>query len=258
MQILQNIAHSNSTISIVTTINKGQGHARNVGLNHATGDYIVFLDADDELSLDLLSDNLCYLENEAFEFVQFPITYKANTSDSINHKPKSDIIYENKLVLDSVFKEKSITWLVCGKFFRRDFIKHFTFREDIFYEDNELMLRVFMKVEKCCISESGIYLYNYYSNSNSNSTIDLLKKQIDTFNIVNQTLYFIEQSRLTKKILVDYYARLINIRKSILKLDASYPFKDVFKPHKINFIDILGANIPIKERLKVFFHVLFV
>lgn len=209
------------------------------------------------MSSDLLSDNLCYLENEALDFVQFPITYKANTSDPTNHKPKSRIINENKTLLDSVFKEKSITWLVCGKFFKRDFIKHFTFKEDIFYEDNELMLRVFMKVEKSCVSEYGMYLYNYYPNSNSNSTINLLKKQIDTFYIVNQILFFIDQSEVSKTILVDYYARLINIKKSILKLDASYPFKDVFKPHQIAYLDILRANIPIKEKVKVFLDILF-
>ncbi len=39
-----------SLIRLISTPNGGLGHARNVGLDNASGDYLLFLDSDDSLS----------------------------------------------------------------------------------------------------------------------------------------------------------------------------------------------------------------
>lgn len=50
--ILKEYAARDSRISVVVQANKGLSGARNTGLEHATGEYIMFLDADDWLDVD--------------------------------------------------------------------------------------------------------------------------------------------------------------------------------------------------------------
>ena len=51
LDVLEKRQKHDSRISIITRENKGAGAARNVGLEHASGDYIYFMDSDDYLEL---------------------------------------------------------------------------------------------------------------------------------------------------------------------------------------------------------------
>lgn len=52
LAILKEYAARDSRVSIVSQANQGLSGARNTGLEHATGEYIMFLDADDWLDID--------------------------------------------------------------------------------------------------------------------------------------------------------------------------------------------------------------
>lgn len=49
-QLLDNLYGKNILFKIFHTENKGQGHARNIGIKHSKGDYIYFFDSDDIVS----------------------------------------------------------------------------------------------------------------------------------------------------------------------------------------------------------------
>ena len=52
LNILKKFSKKDTRIKIFTTDNCGQGSARNLGLNNASGEYISFIDADDWIRLD--------------------------------------------------------------------------------------------------------------------------------------------------------------------------------------------------------------
>lgn len=49
LTILYEYEKQDSRIKVIHQDNKGPGNARNKGINHATGDYIVFVDSDDRI-----------------------------------------------------------------------------------------------------------------------------------------------------------------------------------------------------------------
>ena len=59
-------------IRVITTENSGLGAARNVGLDHAAGDFILFLDSDDYLSPNALSEMFELLDKD-FDMLFFDI-----------------------------------------------------------------------------------------------------------------------------------------------------------------------------------------
>ena len=65
LAILNGYAQRDSRVEVIHLVeNKGQAHARNVGLRHARGEYVCMLDADDSFSPDALSEAVKVMEQE--------------------------------------------------------------------------------------------------------------------------------------------------------------------------------------------------
>ncbi|RBP07334.1 glycosyltransferase involved in cell wall biosynthesis [Roseiarcus fermentans] len=79
VQALQNCG---KRIVLVSQSNSGVAAARNAGINHATGDYIAFLDADDEWSADF-SATICNLISEDPDAFVFATNYQYVEPDGV-------------------------------------------------------------------------------------------------------------------------------------------------------------------------------
>ena len=56
IDILQKAEHSDRRINVLKCLHKGAAVSRNIGLEHAKGDYVLFLDADDIFESEMLED----------------------------------------------------------------------------------------------------------------------------------------------------------------------------------------------------------
>lgn len=70
-QIAEEFAAKDQRIKIFEKENGGLSDARNYGLERALGEYIYFMDSDDWIEPDLLSENLKIIEQEQLNFVVF-------------------------------------------------------------------------------------------------------------------------------------------------------------------------------------------
>lgn len=64
---IEQLATSDNRIMYATQSNGGASKARNAGLSMATGEYITFVDGDDMLSPNAISDNIGYFTNEKID-----------------------------------------------------------------------------------------------------------------------------------------------------------------------------------------------
>lgn len=69
-QILLNHANEDSRIEVIKQENLGVSAARNAGLDAAGGEFVMFLDADDTLSYDIVSNYLQYIERSVDHVVE--------------------------------------------------------------------------------------------------------------------------------------------------------------------------------------------
>lgn len=83
--------------SKITTV-KGACAARNVGLNHSSGDYIIFFDSDDWITPKCIEQRVLFMENnKSIDFAVFPY-YKYRGSGFVNGDVISGVdTYENDL-----------------------------------------------------------------------------------------------------------------------------------------------------------------
>ncbi len=128
---LKTINHKDLQI-IYTTENKGAGFARNVGLAHSSGKWILFADADDifEPGIETIL-NLLFEDSES-DVVNFDVTSRnSETNEPNNEIEKINYHCSDEKYLQNPMSFKYITLVPWGKAIRKDFVlqHHLEFEE---------------------------------------------------------------------------------------------------------------------------------
>lgn len=84
LQILKRYESSDKRVSIYEQENKGAGAARNLGLSKASGEYIIFLDADDFSELNMLEEALKFLKEKDADVCVFK-SYEYDDVTGLEH-----------------------------------------------------------------------------------------------------------------------------------------------------------------------------
>lgn len=251
LSICNRLAKGNARVKVFDQKNKGQGSARNLGLKHANGTYILFVDSDDALAKNTIDLNYQILEKDpSIECLQFPIFMKYGTEDAYIRKN-----IEKKYQLESnefkklILVDNVISWIVCDKIIKRDFLIGVYFPEDMIYEDNYLMLNLIEKLKSIYISDKGMYYYYRRENSTTTSKFTL-KSELSTLKVLLKTLSLLKSSDNTD-LMLKYLIRLINVDKS-LKTNFNFVHDEVSSyKYDLNYMDVIFNNLNLKDKLKL-------
>lgn len=163
--------------------NGGLSSARNYGLDHATGDYILFLDSDDYLEKDCL-------EKVLLAFVSQPdidiVIFGFNIVDENRTLIQQRISYLDQYdkLNDILLSKNTISFNVADKVYRKKLWDDLRFIEGIIYEDKQLMpLLVFEKkiyvlneFLYCYVQRRGSIMHSYNIKISVESTLIIYKK----------------------------------------------------------------------------------
>jgi len=156
--------------------NKGLSAARNTGTEKATGDYIFYLDSDDEIP----KDSIETLTNMAkkypdVEIVQgntltLPTLQPRDDWRNIKYKNFPEFVSDNNWVREkfsSLNARKDIPMNACNKLIKHSFLKqnNFSFKEGIIHEDELWMFQVTRKLKNIAFTQK--YTYHCYVSPDS-------------------------------------------------------------------------------------------
>ncbi len=167
LQVLTDIKKNDKNIVLLTQENKGQSIARNVGIQHAKGDYLMFLDSDDFVLINEIKDLLNFAYNKNIEIV----SYKYKCVDDCGNEIKQEIVHKlqyNTILtgleaLNNGFQPSS----ACLFLFKRNLLidNKIFFYPNILSEDVEFTIRVLLHAKSIYFSEVEPYYYCFTPGS---------------------------------------------------------------------------------------------
>lgn len=170
--------------------NGGQGSARNLGLENATGEYISFVDSDDWLDYNALSE-------------MYNLAKKTNSDivicDMIDHYENGSTKYYNCTKYDSVYK---VTPSACNKIFKKIIIGDIRFLNGEWYEDFNFTTKFLMQNGKISTISKGYYHCNARRVSTMNNNNSL--KNLDMITVIEDLIDYSKSNNLYDENIINY------------------------------------------------------
>ena len=250
LEICKAFAGKDSRVKLFIQENRGQGSARNTGLLNSTGDFVLFVDADDSIEVDTVATHIDILyENPNLDFIQYPIYMDYGTDRQYVVDRPSGFLTKNDDFVKLALKDYSISWIVCDKIFRRSAIEQMKFKENIKFEDNYFMMQLLPQVNSIYLSTKGMYYYYFREGSTTTSGISLLK-EMSTMSVLKLQLGLLHEYQ-NRSLYYKYLVRLVNVRKS-LRVNFKKSIAD--SRFKVSLNELFQAKLHLKDKIKLLFY----
>lgn len=174
-RIAEEYGFADERITVFHQKNLGVSLARNQGIDEATGNYVVFLDADDELIEDCLAKTVNIAEETNADVV-------AGRSCENQELFQDRIIWTGAEALENSLKDHLFTYSACAKLIRREFIGKTRVTPDIrINEDSYFVFQLLCKQNVFVLTNDVIYFYR--ANSESSSRTVFSEKYFDILKV---------------------------------------------------------------------------
>ena len=234
-------------VKIVNQKNQGLSVARNTGVKHATGEYIIFIDSDDWIEKDLLK-KLNKSSSDSPDLIRFQIqeVYEDGKTIKFNELP-----FENKNGTDAFeeivkyhFVENAWCYAIKKEYYEKE---KFEFKKGTVHEDFGLIPLVIMKAS---IVNSISYIgYNYLQRQgsimNSSNYEKTLKKVSDMFAHYKYLTSEINKTKLNSEIFKSYAANSMILKICQLKKKDYKEYKNKLKSERV-YDNLLADTLPRK------------
>ncbi len=218
--ICDEYAEKDARIKVYHTINKGVSAARNFGLDHATGNYIFFVDADDYVAPNCLSKMYAVLEETSADAVMCAAVHV----EEDNVVDASVFVHsENKIKMNQKEAVEALCYMfqpyegyefgaVWGSLYKREVLHQERFNEKMkIGEDFAYKFQVFQRIKSVVCLEEKLYYYFIRSSSAMRNGFD--ERKVDSIFELENAI----QNGLVRDIYQQcYVSRMINIAIVIL------------------------------------------
>lgn len=165
-------------IRIITIENSGQGKARNIGLDKSSGDYIMFLDADDVIEPETLELAYKAISKDASDFVIF--NWQFYNEDTGEYKKAETAVSTDKKVLvgeECLLPLRKSPYFSVNKLYLRSFLNNHNIRygEWRIYEDVPFWVKACVEAKRISVIRKPLYTVrlNPYSTTRTRLDTDL-------------------------------------------------------------------------------------
>lgn len=190
-RICEQLLEIDSRIKYYEKTNSGLSDTRNMGLAHAKGEYVMFVDSDDLISPNAVSDliELCLKYRTTVAIGQIS-HFSDGTSPKFKPKRTEKTFAREDALCDFLY-QKEISTSACGKIYSATTLNNIRFKSGILFEDNLFLSDVFDNVE--CVAFCDGEYYGYRHRMNSITTNSFSQKDLDILTIGKELLQKYEQ-----------------------------------------------------------------
>ena len=255
-EIIENLQKEFLNIILINQSNKGVSIARNVGINNASGDYLLFVDPDDAIKENCLKDLLNYVDKGRYEVVFSPFTFvemngkmkESRYNNGLQRLMIGPLLYKAVRGQEIIDPDRSVAIIYQKKFILNNNL--FYFKDIPYLEDGEFIARVLCLTKRGSVYNEPYYLRLNRPGSATKSDLSTQLKSINGFLLASKNLLnFKESSGLTKvqkEFLNQPICKFVVLAVQACAVKINYQrFKYVKRELKNNFLlklDLKGCN----------------
>lgn len=220
-ELCDQLASSRDNIVCYHQDNLGSGPARNLGINKASGDYVVFYDIDDKLEPNLLQichDEICATASPdvfMFSYDSYDVKYKTITNivfQELSCASNNEIREQYVDCLLGLGKDNGFVW---NKVYKRQFLidNKLEFPSLLIQQDEVFNLKVYHKAQQLVVSPKILYHYFVYDKGNTRSRF--IENRLNIYRTVkNEFLnlyndWLLDDDRMLKYVYRRYFNSII-------------------------------------------------
>ena len=184
-------------MQVVHQNNSGVSVARNVGINIASGQYIMFVDSDDEIESSFFAEYIEAVEKTNCDIIIGGYTKVSVDESKSEHRPNKQGIY-GKEIWEDICREPEQYGYICSKLFKRDIIKKksLQFRIDMYsQEDFDFCLSYFRYCSKFGFISNAGYQYYYFAGKRIPPVWNFVENQLKLLKLAKASIKLSEESQ---------------------------------------------------------------
>lgn len=210
-EIIQQVTQGHESLFkiIENDSNLGLGEGRNIGIRHANGEYLLFLDGDDWYSENALECIFEILHKDSPDLVIFDF-WRYHSNEHIEQNPQRHLLSDgwinNKEERAALLKNFGVAW---NKLYKKSFIEKYNFKfPSIYYEDILWNIECIILAERIFVTQAKLIYYRQRHGSILRSTS---MKHFDAIKQHNSIISFLESN---KHLIESYGVPLRNYSRS--------------------------------------------